>query len=284
MEFGIFIQGYSPGPTRTTPTPSTGCCSRRSSSWSAPDRNNWKYVWISEHHALTEYSHISASEVVRGLPRRVHRAHPHRLGHLQPEPAREPPGAQRRAGRHARPPHATAASSSAPAAAPAPTRSRTFNIHDPASTKREWDEVLPEIVRMWEQKDYTFQGKHFALDTPHNILPKPYGPGHPPIWVACGSPATFAQGGRARHRRARLQLLADHRHGRRSSTPTRRAIADCTNPVGQFVNDNVMLTNAVRCFADRDKAREIAHAPGLPHLAGVACTTTPSPKPAGAVA
>ena len=31
------------------------------------DRNNWKYVWISEHHALTEYSHISASEVVRGL-------------------------------------------------------------------------------------------------------------------------------------------------------------------------------------------------------------------------
>ena len=28
------------------------------------DRHNWKYVWVTEHHFLTEYSHISANEVV----------------------------------------------------------------------------------------------------------------------------------------------------------------------------------------------------------------------------
>ena len=28
------------------------------------DRSNWKYVWVTEHHFLTEYSHISANEVV----------------------------------------------------------------------------------------------------------------------------------------------------------------------------------------------------------------------------
>ena len=39
----------------------------------------------------------------------------------------------------------------------------------------------------------------------------------------------------------------------------KEAIAACADPVGQFVNDNVMLTNAVRCFEDRDKARAIAN-------------------------
>ena len=31
------------------------------------DQNNWKYAWFSEHHALTEYSHISANETYMGF-------------------------------------------------------------------------------------------------------------------------------------------------------------------------------------------------------------------------
>ena len=30
------------------------------------DKNNWKYAWCSEHHALPEYSHLSAPEVMMG--------------------------------------------------------------------------------------------------------------------------------------------------------------------------------------------------------------------------
>ena len=48
---------------------------------------------------------------------------------------------------------------------------------------------------MWEQVDYAYQGEHFTVPTPHNVLPKPYGQGHPPIWVACGNPPTFAKAG-----------------------------------------------------------------------------------------
>ena len=71
----------------------------------------------------------------------------------------------------------------------------TFNIHDTSSTKAEWDEVIREIPRMWETEEYTFQGDHFSVDTPHNILPKPYGGVHPPMWVACGNPPTFDKAG-----------------------------------------------------------------------------------------
>ena len=67
----------------------------------------------------------------------------------------------------------------------------SFNIMDKNSTKPEWEEVVQEIPRMWEQVDYTFDGEHFTVPTPHNVLPKPYGKGHPPIWVACGNPPTF---------------------------------------------------------------------------------------------
>ena len=58
-----------------------------------------------------------------------------------------------------------------------------------------WDEVIREIPRMWEQRDYNFEGQHFSVPKPHNVLPKPYGKGHPPIWVACGNPPTFAKAG-----------------------------------------------------------------------------------------
>src|SRR3954470_9494970 len=30
------------------------------------DKHNWKYAWFGEHHALTEYSHMSAPEAVMG--------------------------------------------------------------------------------------------------------------------------------------------------------------------------------------------------------------------------
>ncbi|MBA3281726.1 MAG: LLM class flavin-dependent oxidoreductase, partial [Acidimicrobiia bacterium] len=30
----------------------------------AGDRSGWKYAWVTEHHFLAEYSHISANEIV----------------------------------------------------------------------------------------------------------------------------------------------------------------------------------------------------------------------------
>ena len=40
------------------------------------DRTNWKYAWFSEHHALTEYSHLSSSEVMMAyLARATERIH-----------------------------------------------------------------------------------------------------------------------------------------------------------------------------------------------------------------
>jgi len=256
MEFGIFIQGHLPGPQAHDTDAEHRMLFDEVELVKCADRNHWKYVWISEHHALTEYSHISASEVYAGylaaVTERIHMGsgifnlsprvnHPVRnaervamLDHLTNR--RFEFGTGRGAGSH---------------------EVGTFNIHDTSSTRAEWDEVVWELPKMWEREDYTFQGDHFAMDIPHNVLPKPYAPGHPPIWVACGNPPTYRKAGE--HGIGALgfnfspitemKLLIDE---------YKAGIAECTNPVGQFVNDNVMLTNAVRCFEDRDKARELA--------------------------
>jgi alkanesulfonate monooxygenase SsuD/methylene tetrahydromethanopterin reductase-like flavin-dependent oxidoreductase (luciferase family) len=141
----------------------------------------------------------------------------------------------------------------------------TFGIMDPSATKAMWDEAAPEILRMWEQKDYTFKGEFFEVPTPHNILPKPYGPGHPPMWVACGNPATFAKAGSLGIGAIAFNFEpAMNLKGRIDSY--REAAEECTEPLGQYQNNNVMMTNAIVCLEDRDRAREIATSEGRGYL------------------
>jgi alkanesulfonate monooxygenase SsuD/methylene tetrahydromethanopterin reductase-like flavin-dependent oxidoreductase (luciferase family) len=89
------------------------------------------------------------------------------------------------------------------------------------------------------------------------VLPKPYGNGHPPIWVACGNPPTFARAGELGIGAIAFNFEPIFNLKGRIDA-YKEAIANCTEPLGQFKNDNVMMTNAVICFEDRDKARKIA--------------------------
>jgi alkanesulfonate monooxygenase SsuD/methylene tetrahydromethanopterin reductase-like flavin-dependent oxidoreductase (luciferase family) len=269
MEFGIFIQGYLPGAAAHDTEKEHEALLREAELVEVADRHGWKYVWVVEHHALTEYSHISASDVYMGyLARATERIH---LGsgifNLSPRvnhPVRNAErvamldhlsngrfefGTGRGAGSH---------------------EIATFNIHDSNSTKPEWDEAVREIPRMWEQKDYTFQGDHFAMDKPHNVLPKPYGKGHPAIWVACGNPATFGKAGKLG-----IGALGFNHSPIFDMQPQvdayKAGIAECQESIGQFVNDNIMLTNAVSCMENRDHAREIVTRDRRGYLYSMVC-------------
>jgi alkanesulfonate monooxygenase SsuD/methylene tetrahydromethanopterin reductase-like flavin-dependent oxidoreductase (luciferase family) len=142
---------------------------------------------------------------------------------------------------------------------------RTFNVMDPSVTKAQWDEVIREIPRMWEQKDYDFDGEFFTVPTPHNILPKPYGRGHPPLWVACGNPPTFAKAGSMGIGAIAFNFEPIHNLKGRVDA-YKEAIQDPVDQIGQFKNDNVMMTNACICLEDRDEARAVAMAKGRGYL------------------
>jgi alkanesulfonate monooxygenase SsuD/methylene tetrahydromethanopterin reductase-like flavin-dependent oxidoreductase (luciferase family) len=279
MEFGLFLQGYVPGPGAHVPATEHEAFMQEVELVQAADRTGWKYAWFSEHHALTEYSHLSSSEVFLGYlahaTSRIHLGsgifnlsprvnHPIRnaervtmLDHMTE--GRFEFGTGRGAGSH---------------------EIATFNIHDSSSTRVEWDEVIRELPRMWETESYTFQGDHFAVDTPHNILPKPYQASHPPMWVACGNPATFEKAGKLGLGALGFNFTPIHEM-RPMIESYKKGIATCEEPVGRYVNDNVMLTNAVLCFEDRDRAREIATRANRGYLYTLVCLyhdTIPKPE------
>jgi len=256
VEFGVFLNGYIPGPEAHDTACEHTALMREAEYAIVADRHRWKYVWFGEHHGLTEYSHMSAPEVMMGYVAartdRIHlgsaitslptrKEHPVRiaeraamLDHLTGQ--RFEFGTGRGAGSH---------------------EVAMFNVLDTNDTKAQWDEVIHEIPRMWEQRDYDFSGDHFTVPTPHNVLPKPYGLGHPPLWVACGNPPTFAKAGA--HGIGAIAFNFEPIHNLKGRVESyKEAIQQSTDQIGQYKNDNVMMTNAVICLNDRRRAREIA--------------------------
>ena len=264
MEFGIFLNGYIPGPAaHDSELEHTELLNEAKFAVFA-DKHNWKYAWFGEHHALVEYSHMSAPEVVMGYcaarTERIHMA----SGINSLSPRKEHPA--RFAERAAMLDHITGNRFEFGTGRGAGGHEvATFNILDKNSTKVEWEEVVKEIPRMWEQVDYDYQGEHFTVPYPHNILPKPYGKGHPPIWVACGNPPTFTRAGELGIGAIAFNFEPIYAlRGRIEAY--KEGVANCTEPLGQFKNDNVMITNSVICFEDRKRAREVALRKGRGYL------------------
>lgn len=269
MEFGLFLQGYLPGAAAHDPASEHEMFLKEVELVERADRTNWKYVWFSEHHALTEYSHLSASDVMMGyLARATERIH---LGsgifNLSPR-VNHP---VRNAERVAMLDHLTEGRFEFGTGRGAGSHEvATFNIDDTSSTKSEWDEVIWQLPRMWEREPYTFAGNHFSVDKPHNILPKPYRDIHPPIWVACGNPPTFEKAGR--HGIGALGFnFSPINEMQPMIDAYKKGIAECEAPVGRYINDNIMLTNAVLCFEDREKARTLATDPNRGYLYSLVC-------------
>src|SRR5206468_2352836 len=70
-----------------------------------------------------------------------------------------------------------------------------FGIPDGDTTRAMFDEALREILRMWRETPYGYDGRFFSMP-PRNVLPKPWTRPHPPLWMACGSPSTFEKAAR----------------------------------------------------------------------------------------
>ena len=68
MEFGLFIQGYNPAFRRGDDLAEAEhrAFMNEIAAVEAADRAGFKYVWLTEHHFLDEYSHLSANDVVAG--------------------------------------------------------------------------------------------------------------------------------------------------------------------------------------------------------------------------
>ena len=213
----------------------------------------FKYVWASEHHFLRQYSHMSSPEVFLSfVAARTQRIHVGSAIFNITAPVNHPVRSAERAAMldnlsNGRFELGTGRGSST-------TEMYGFGIPQMDASKELWDEAIREIPKMWRDGFYEHKGTSFSMP-PREVFPKPVAKPHPPLWVACGNPPTFEKAGRMGlgvlcftiGAPAELAKLID---------VYKKAVANA-DPVGDYVNDNVMCVTHLTCLPDRNDALQL---------------------------
>jgi len=261
VEFGIFIQGYNPAFRREgNPNAEHEVFHKEMELVKAADAAGFKYVWVTEHHFLDEYSHLSANDVVLGYlacaTKRIHLG----SGIFNPLPQVNHPakvaekvamidllsdgrmefGTGRGAGSHE-------------------ILGFLPGMEDLSGTRDIWEDVIREFPKMWMQDTYEgYEGRYWSLP-PRKILPKPFAKPHPPMWYAAGNTASYAMA--ARYGLGVLGFSVSTLDDLARVIDAYKAEIPTAEPIGAFVNDNVMVTSAAFVSEDpADLAQRIAAA------------------------
>jgi alkanesulfonate monooxygenase SsuD/methylene tetrahydromethanopterin reductase-like flavin-dependent oxidoreductase (luciferase family) len=280
MEFGLFVQAHVPRHEAEADPEGAehSRLMRELELAEACDRSGWKYVWSVEHHFLEEYSHLSASEVMLPyIAARTKRIHVGSAIYNITPPVNHPARIAERVAMldhlsEGRFEFGTGRGSSS-------TEFKGFGISDGETTRAMYDEVLPQILRMWKEERYSYDGRFFSMPE-RTVLPKPYTKPHPPIWVACGSPSTFEKAARLG-----LGALCFSLGSPKDFAPLievyKKTIRQA-EPVGDYVNDNVACVTALVCLEDGKAARDVALRMGSSyHTSLVFRYLDTFPRPAG---
>ena len=245
MEFGVFIQGYVPQFRREgDPEAEHKALMEELELVIAADKAGFKYVWLTEHHFLDEYSHLSANDAVAGyLANATERIHIG-SGIFNPLPQVNHPA--KVAERVAMLDHLSGGRFEFGTGRGAGSHEILGFLHregitDTSATKEIWEDVIGEFAKMWTQETYEgYEGKFWSLP-PRKVLPKPWGKGHPAMWYAAGNTTSYAMAARKG-----LGVLGFSVGELAELAPVLEAYKkEIVNaePVGTFVNDNIMVTS-----------------------------------------
>jgi alkanesulfonate monooxygenase SsuD/methylene tetrahydromethanopterin reductase-like flavin-dependent oxidoreductase (luciferase family) len=257
MEFGIFTNMYHPKHWRDGKRQSEHQTLKNELEYiKLVDRIGFKYSWSAEHHFLDEYSHLADSETFMAyalaVTERIHVGSA--IFNITP-PVNHPARIAERVAMldhlgEGRFEFGTGRGSSS-------MEVFGFGIDSMERTREMYDESLPQIVRMWAEDDYSYDGKFVSMPA-RRVLPKPYTDPHPPIWVAAGSPGTFEKAGRLG-----IGILCFTLGTPETLAPlieTYKKAIEHADPVGGYVNNNIMVTSDMMCLEDGDRARRLVAA------------------------
>lgn len=281
MEFGFFAQGAVPEPMLEH-NPDLEHDRLLESVELAVQSERWgfKYAWASEHHFLTEYSHMAAPEVF--LPFVAARTSTLHVGSAicNITPAVNHPA--RVAEQVATLDHLTEGRYEfGTGRGSSTTEMGGFGVTDWDSTRGMWAEALHELPKMWGAGPYSHEGTHFSMPA-RNVVPKLYKPVPPPMWVAAGNPETFEI---AAHDGLGVLCFAFGPPAK-SKIPAaaasyKAAIGSC-DPVTGYANDNILCVTNMICCENRADAFKLGASIGMSYYhSQVLRWLDTFPRPAG---
>jgi alkanesulfonate monooxygenase SsuD/methylene tetrahydromethanopterin reductase-like flavin-dependent oxidoreductase (luciferase family) len=249
MKFGIFFELSVPRPF--TPEREREVITNALEQARLADALGFECAWVVEHHFLEEYSHSSAPELfLTAVAMQTQRI---RVGHgavvCVPEINHPIRVAERAAfldllsgGRLE---FGTARSSTW-------TEIGGFEA-DPDDTKKDWDEYVRVLPKMWMQETFAHRGRCFSMPE-RAILPKPLQKPHPPMWVTVTSPGTELDAA-DRGLGCLGVATASYAEQERRTREYHRRIQQC-EPAGALVNDRVAILNFLYCHEDAQVAAQ----------------------------
>ena len=255
MEFGIFIQGYNPK-FRWGDDPGEAehvALMNELEAVVAADKAGFKYCWVTEHHFLEEYSHLSANDVVAGwLAHATERMHIG-SGIFNPLPQVNHP--VKVAERVAMLDHLTEGRfefGTGRGAGSHEILGFLPGMEDLTGTREIWEDVIAEFPKMWLQDEYQgYDGKFWSLP-PRKVFPKPYGGGHPAMWYAAGNASSWEMA--ALKGLGILGFSVQDFEGLKPVLASYKDAIAKAEPIGAFINDNVMITTAAQVAEKEEDA------------------------------
>ena len=244
MEFGVFIQNYTPGFRRDKePDAEHNVIMEELEYVIAADKAGFKYVWITEHHFLDEYSHLSANDVVAGyLAHATDRIHIG-SGIFNPLPKVNHPA--KLAERVAMLDHISKGRfefGTGRGAGSHEILGFLPGVKSTTETRAIWEDVIEEFPKMWMQDEYEgYEGKFWSLP-PRKVLPKPWKKPHPPMRYACGNISSYEMC--AQRGLGVLGFSVGDLNDMEPIVKTYKSQIGNADPIGAFVNDNIMVTSA----------------------------------------
>jgi len=247
MRFGMFYELQMPKPWSENAEYNT--------LWQAVEQVTYaeemgfEQVWLVEHHFLSEFAHSSAPEVTLAIM--AERTSKMRLGfgvvlapvhhplHVAARVAtldifsngRVDVGVGRTKGPYQITPFGT----------------------DVAQTQSMMIETLECLPGMWTQDVFSHEGEHWSIP-PREVIPKPIQKPHPPLWMACTQEDTFRLAGQLG-----LGCLVNTLGGTDKTRGLVNAYFEAIenpNPVGHFINKQVVASTIGFCDENGGKARE----------------------------
>jgi alkanesulfonate monooxygenase SsuD/methylene tetrahydromethanopterin reductase-like flavin-dependent oxidoreductase (luciferase family) len=220
------------------------------------------YVWLVEHHFLEDLSRCSAPEVV--LSAFAQHTKKIRIGHgvvLTPPPFNHPFKVAEKV-----------------AALDIMSRGRVefgagrsitmeelggFGV-DPADAKPMMLEALSVVPKIWKERLFPgYEGKYFNLP-PRVVVPKPIQKPHPPMWMACSSPSSYAQAGSLGL--GCLSFTTSTPAALKPALDNYRAAIKTAVPPGEFVNEQVAGFTVLYCDDDQERAIRRAGTAAVEHM------------------
>lgn len=136
-----------------------------------------------------------------------------------------------------------------------PMEQTAFGVPANDTSKEQWKEAVGIVVRMWEEKRFSYESENFSM--PERVqTPKPYQDPHPPCWVAAASERSAETAGENGLGLLSFSLFQPVSAMASTIAAYRAAHTRCQQPLTRVPNDRVGAYTLVHCCDDLDEASD----------------------------